>query len=122
LSARTSHALDDLKVIEYAEMLSGPMCGKMFAGMGAQVIKIESPNGGDPIRRHPHFVGDEPHPEKSGSYLYLNTAKHSLTLDPAAPPAPIFSASSPPMPTSSSRIIRRASWPVSVSVSMPSTN
>ena len=50
-----------------------------------QVIKIESPNGGDPIRRHPPFADDDPHPEKSGSYLYLNTGKHSLTLDPATP-------------------------------------
>jgi crotonobetainyl-CoA:carnitine CoA-transferase CaiB-like acyl-CoA transferase len=85
LPAQSSHALDDVKVLEYAEMLSGPMCGKMFAGMGAQVIKIESPNGGDPIRRHPPFAGDEAHPEKSGSFLYLNTGKHSLTLNPAAP-------------------------------------
>src|ERR1700733_10319633 len=80
-----TQALDDLKIIEYADMLSGPICGKMFAGMGAQVIKIESPNGGDPIRRHPPFADDDPHPEKSGSYLYLTTSKHSLTRDPATP-------------------------------------
>jgi CoA:oxalate CoA-transferase len=85
MPTQPTQALDDLKIIEYADMLSGAMCGKMFAGMGAQVIKIESPNGGDPIRRHPPFADDDPHPEKSGSYLYLNTGKHSLTLDPATP-------------------------------------
>ena len=49
-------ALDDLKVVEYAEMVSGPMCGKMFADLGAEVIKIEPPAadglpGGDPLRQ-----------------------------------------------------------------------
>ncbi len=40
-------ALDDLKIVEYAEMVSGPMCGKLFADMGAEVIKIERPGQGD---------------------------------------------------------------------------
>jgi crotonobetainyl-CoA:carnitine CoA-transferase CaiB-like acyl-CoA transferase len=78
-------ALDDLKVVEYAQMVSGPMCGKMFADMGAEVIKIEPPGIGDEARRHPPFVGDAPHPEKSGLFLYLNTSKKSLTLDPSKP-------------------------------------
>jgi len=61
------------------------MCGKMFADMGAEVIKIEPPAGGDEARRHPPFPGDSPHPEKSGFFLYLNTSKKSLTLDPTRP-------------------------------------
>ncbi len=64
-------------------MVSGPMCGKMFADMGAEVIKIEPPGAGDEMRAHPPFPGDIPHPEKSGTFLYLNTSKKSLTLDPA---------------------------------------
>jgi crotonobetainyl-CoA:carnitine CoA-transferase CaiB-like acyl-CoA transferase len=78
-----NHALSDLRVIEYAEMVSGPMCGKMFADMGAEVIKIERPGRGDEARSHPPYPGDVPHPEKSGFFLYLNTSKKSLTLDPA---------------------------------------
>jgi crotonobetainyl-CoA:carnitine CoA-transferase CaiB-like acyl-CoA transferase len=80
-----SKALDDITVIEYAEMVSGPICGKLFSDMGADVIKIEAPEGGDPARRHPPFPDDEPHPEKSGMFLYLNTGKRSLTLDPLTP-------------------------------------
>jgi crotonobetainyl-CoA:carnitine CoA-transferase CaiB-like acyl-CoA transferase len=80
-----SRALDDLVVVEFAQMVSGPMCGKMFADMGAEVIKIEPPGAGDEMRAHPPFPGDVPHPEKSGSFLYLNTSKKSLTLDPATP-------------------------------------
>ncbi len=64
-------------------MVSGPMCGKLFADMGAEVIKIEPPGAGDAMRALPPFPGDIPHPEKSGSFLYLNTSKKSVTLDPA---------------------------------------
>ncbi len=80
-----NRALSDLRVVEYAEMVSGPMCGKMFADMGAEVIKLEPPGRGDEARSHPPYPGDVPHPEKSGFFLYLNTSKKSLTLDPATP-------------------------------------
>src|SRR5271170_3624532 len=66
-------------------MVSGPMCGKMFADMGAEVIKVEPPGVGDEARRHRPFAGDIPHPEKSGFFLYLNTSKKSVTLNPATP-------------------------------------
>jgi crotonobetainyl-CoA:carnitine CoA-transferase CaiB-like acyl-CoA transferase len=78
-------ALDDLKVVEYAGMVSGPMCGKLFADMGAEVIKIEPPGVGDESRAHPPFPGDVPHLEKSGLHLYLNTSKKSVTLEPTKP-------------------------------------
>jgi len=78
-------ALDDLIVLEFAEMVSGPMCGKMFADMGAEVIKLERPGIGDPSRTLPPFVNDRPHPEQSGFFFYLNTSKKSVTLDPAKP-------------------------------------
>ncbi len=80
-----NRALDDLVVVEFAQMVSGPMCGKMFADMGAEVIKLEPPGAGDAMRAHPPFPDDIPHPEKSGSFLYLNTSKKSLTLDPTTP-------------------------------------
>src|SRR5260370_34978994 len=66
-------------------MVSGPMCGKMFADMGAEVIKIEPPRIGDEARSRPPFPGDVSHPEKSGFFLYLNTSKKSITLDPSQP-------------------------------------
>jgi crotonobetainyl-CoA:carnitine CoA-transferase CaiB-like acyl-CoA transferase len=78
-------ALDDLRVIEYAEMMSGPMCGKMLSDMGAKVVKIEPPGRGDHARHLPPFAGGIPHPERSGMFLYLNTGKKSMTLDPSTP-------------------------------------
>jgi crotonobetainyl-CoA:carnitine CoA-transferase CaiB-like acyl-CoA transferase len=63
-----SRALDNLKVVEYAQMVSGPMCGKMFADMGAEVIKIEPPHIGDEARSRPPFPADVPHPEKAAFF------------------------------------------------------
>lgn len=73
-------ALDDLVVLELATGVAGPYCGKLLAGLGAQVVKLEPP-GGDPTRREGPFPGDQPHPERSGLFLHLNTSKQSVLLD-----------------------------------------
>lgn len=43
-------ALTDLKVIECAQLIAGPFCGQLLADHGAQVIKVEQPGVGDPMR------------------------------------------------------------------------
>lgn len=43
--------LKDIKVLELGQLIAGPFCTRLFAEFGAQVIKIESPRGGDPLRR-----------------------------------------------------------------------
>ena len=73
-------ALEDLVVIELCTLNTGPYCGKLLADMGAEVIKVEPPSG-DPARRSGPFPKDVPHPERSGTFLYLNTNKQSVTLD-----------------------------------------
>ena len=63
--------------------LSGPIgvfCGKLMADMGADVIKVEQPDG-DPMRRTGPFVDDQPHPERSLYWLHFNTNKRGITLD-----------------------------------------
>src|SRR6185369_2325422 len=60
---------------------AGPYCTKLFADYGAEVIKIEAPDGGDVARRMGPFLKDEPNLEKSGLFLHLNTNKKSVTLD-----------------------------------------
>src|ERR1700694_5397032 len=74
----TDGALSDLRVIELAQGIAGPYCGKLFADLGADVIKIE-PAEGDRSRRYGPFPNDAPNPEKSGFYLHLNTGKKVLT-------------------------------------------
>lgn len=76
------HAFHGLKVLEYCNLVSGPYCGKLLADMGAEVIKIEVPGLGDKARRKGPFLGNIPHTEKSGLFLYLNTNKMSITLNP----------------------------------------
>ncbi len=74
-------AFDGVRVVEFAEMVSGPYCGKLLADMGADVIKVEQPPDGDPARQRRPFLNDEPHPERSGLFLYLNANKRSLALE-----------------------------------------
>ncbi len=74
--------LDGIRVLELGEGTSAPFCSRLLADYGADVIKLEHP-GGDPARRSGPFVGDDPHMEKSIPFLYLNTNKRSVTLDPA---------------------------------------
>jgi crotonobetainyl-CoA:carnitine CoA-transferase CaiB-like acyl-CoA transferase len=73
--------LAGLRVLEIAQYISGPFCGKLLAALGAEVIKIEKPGEGDGARKIGPFPGDVPHPEKGGMFLYLNTGKKSITLN-----------------------------------------
>ena len=43
--------LSDIKVLELGQLIAGPFCTRLLAEFGAQVIKIESPDGGDPLRQ-----------------------------------------------------------------------
>jgi crotonobetainyl-CoA:carnitine CoA-transferase CaiB-like acyl-CoA transferase len=72
--------LDGLRVLEIGTFVSAPYCGKLFAGYGAEVIKIEPP-GGDIARAHGPFRDGLPNPETSALFLYLNTGKKSVELD-----------------------------------------
>ena len=81
----TDQALSDLKVVEWGSFISAPFCTKLMADMGAEVIKVEPPATGDEARQHGPFPKDIPHKEKSGLFLYLNTNKYGVTLDPTKP-------------------------------------
>lgn len=71
--------LAGIHVLEVAQGVSGPFCGKILAEFGAEVLKVEPPTG-DTARRCGPFAHDDPHPERSLLFLYLNTAKRSITL------------------------------------------
>lgn len=61
----------------------GQHCGKLFADMGADVVKVEPPDG-DPARGTGPFAQGVEHPEGSLYFLYFNTNKRSLVLDLAS--------------------------------------
>lgn len=74
-------ALPGLKVVEYSEFVSGPYCGRLLTGLGAEVIKVEKPGLGDKARSWGPFPQDLPNLEKSGLFLFLNTNKLGVTLN-----------------------------------------
>jgi crotonobetainyl-CoA:carnitine CoA-transferase CaiB-like acyl-CoA transferase len=74
--------LDGIRVLDLGTEVSGPFCSKLLSDYGADVIKVELPGVGDSSRRTGPFVGDDPNPEKSIPFLYINTNKRGITLDP----------------------------------------
>lgn len=76
-------ALAGMRVLEMNRFVAAPYCAKLLAGFGAEVIKVEPP-GGEPTRLAGPFKDNIPHPETGAPYLFLNTGKKSVTLDPAS--------------------------------------
>ena len=74
-------ALSDVTVLDLSDNIAGAYCGRLLAGFGADVIKVEPPRLGDPARNVGPFPGDVTHPEKSGLFLHLNAGKRSVSLD-----------------------------------------
>ena len=74
--------LGGVGVVELAEGVAGSYCGKLFADLGADVLKIEGP-GGDPVRASPEGSRSP----VGGGFLHLNTNKRSVVIDPDAPDA-----------------------------------
>jgi crotonobetainyl-CoA:carnitine CoA-transferase CaiB-like acyl-CoA transferase len=85
---RTDNApLAGVRVIELARILAGPWAGQLLADLGADVIKIEHPEGGDDTRRWgPPFVTGADGENLSAAYYHsANRGKRSITLDIASP-------------------------------------
>lgn len=75
--------LKGIRVIELARVLAGPWAGQMLADMGADVIKVESPEGGDDTRAWgPPFVESRDGDNLSAAYYHAtNRGKRSITID-----------------------------------------
>ncbi len=72
----TKPPLSGVRVLEVGNYLAGPFCGMQLADLGAEVIKVEHPKGGDVVRQTGPFIGAE-----SSSFLRLNRSKRSLALN-----------------------------------------
>ena len=73
-------ALEGVKVLDLTHHIAGPWCTKLLADHGAEVLKVERPEG-DPARRIGPFFHDEISDEKSLLFLYLNTSKQGVTIN-----------------------------------------
>jgi formyl-CoA transferase len=67
-------ALDGIKVLEFANYVSGPFAGMLLSDLGAEVIKVETPDGGDPFR----MWGKT---DYNGTFGSMNRNKKSVTID-----------------------------------------
>ncbi len=74
-------ALAGLKVVDISDGIGGGYCTKLLAGLGADVLKVETPGIGDETRATGPFPDDIPDAEKSGLFLHLATGKRSVTLN-----------------------------------------
>jgi formyl-CoA transferase/CoA:oxalate CoA-transferase len=72
--------LDGIRVVDLTEALAGPYCTMILGDLGADVIKVERPQGGDQSRKWgPPFIGSE-----SAYFLAVNRNKRSITVESRA--------------------------------------
>ncbi|WP_322754114.1 CoA transferase [Frankia sp. Cas3] len=84
----TPGPLGSVRILDFTTMMSGPMATRLFADLGADVVKVERPPGGDHNRgRTPVYGGS------SRFFTQLNAGKRSVTLDLAMPPEAEFAQS-----------------------------
>src|SRR3954469_13712044 len=69
-------ALEGIKVVDLSRALAGPFAAMTLGDMGADVLKVEEPGGGDATRGYPPFWNGE-----STYYMSANRNKRSLTLN-----------------------------------------
>ena len=69
--------LSGVNILDLSQIMAGPYCSLLLADMGANVIKVEKPNGGDDTRRMgPPFINGE-----SAAFLGVNRNKRSIVID-----------------------------------------
>ncbi len=73
--------LSGLRVLEFGQIAAGPFTGSLLADLGADVVKVERPEGGDDLRRWPPIVAGESGDGYSENFASLNRNKCSIALD-----------------------------------------
>jgi crotonobetainyl-CoA:carnitine CoA-transferase CaiB-like acyl-CoA transferase len=78
MDTMTAGPLDDLKVLDLSTVLAGPNCARYFADFGADVIKVERPDGGDSLR---NMAWRDPRDGTGLWWKVVNRNKRTITLD-----------------------------------------
>lgn len=74
-SLNTPGSLEGLRVLDLSRVLAGPFCAMILADLGAEVIKVESPEGDDSRHFGPWYNGE------SAYYRLFNRSKYGITMD-----------------------------------------
>ena len=69
-------ALDGIRVLDFSTLLPGPLATLLLAEAGAEVVKVERPPGGDPMRHYEPRLGAD-----SVNFTLLNRGKRAVTVD-----------------------------------------
>jgi succinate---hydroxymethylglutarate CoA-transferase len=75
-----SGPLTGLRVLEFGQIAAGPFAGMLLADLGADVVKVERPDGGDGMRNWPPVLRNDGD-EFSGNFASLNRNKRSIAID-----------------------------------------
>ncbi|GAA5146104.1 CoA transferase [Microbacterium pseudoresistens] len=81
LDSNAPGVLTGIKVLDFTHIFSGPQTTQILGDLGADVIKVERVDGGDPARRYGQGVDDE---GMGGSFVALNRNKRSIAVDVAS--------------------------------------
>jgi CoA:oxalate CoA-transferase len=79
--SRTPKPLDGIRVLAFEVQVAGPYCTMMLADQGADVVKVERPEGGDTARGGAPHIKNDKGEIQSGYFLRFNRNKRSLTLN-----------------------------------------
>ena len=83
-----SYPLAGVRVLEFGQIAAGPFAGSLLADLGADVVKVERPDGGDGMRSWPPLSSPQADaPAFSENFASLNRNKRSIALDLKDPPS-----------------------------------
>lgn len=74
--------LGDVRVIDWSDSIPAAFCARLVGDLGADVLKIEPPGAGDPLRRVGPHAPEAAYGDDGALFAYLNHGKRSVTLDP----------------------------------------
>ena len=76
-----SNLLDGVRVLEFGQIAAGPFTGSLLADLGADVVKVENPNGGDGMRSWPPLTTSQDGDVYSENFASLNRNKRSIAVN-----------------------------------------
>jgi len=77
----TNGPLAGIRVLELGQIAAGPFAGSLLADLGADVVKVERPDGGDGMRNWPPLTGGDDGEVFSENFASVNRNKRSVALD-----------------------------------------